>query len=189
MIQRLIQAATPSGEGRWPRIYARLGAWATRASGACRMCFRVAMFSLHTSPIAHLGRTRDAGGMNVYIRELSRELGRGGMYVDIFTRRVSSRYSLSFRLFRIVFASSPSPLAPPSPCRLARCIPTSAEFSRRVARFAARTGPPLRHGSQPLLAFRRRRRAAGPRLGLAACDDVPYRRAAQGAAAGAAGGC
>ena len=45
------------------------------------------MLSLHTSPLADLGRTRDAGGMNVYVRELSRELGRGGMCVDIFTRR------------------------------------------------------------------------------------------------------
>ena len=37
------------------------------------VCFRVAMLSLHTSPLALLGRTRDAGGMNVYVRELSRE--------------------------------------------------------------------------------------------------------------------
>ena len=51
------------------------------------MCFRVAMFSLHTSPLASLGRTRDAGGMNVYVRELARELGRSGIDVDIFTRR------------------------------------------------------------------------------------------------------
>src|SRR5579872_6284578 len=47
------------------------------------MCFRVAMLSLHTSPLAPLGRTRDAGGMNVYVRELARELGRGGIYVDV----------------------------------------------------------------------------------------------------------
>ena len=51
------------------------------------MCFSVAMFSLHTSPLASLGRTRDAGGMNVYVRELARELGRSGVAVDIFTRR------------------------------------------------------------------------------------------------------
>ncbi len=47
---------------------------------------RVAMISLHTSPIATLG-AKDAGGMNVYVRELSRELGAQGIAVDIFTRR------------------------------------------------------------------------------------------------------
>jgi D-inositol-3-phosphate glycosyltransferase len=47
---------------------------------------RVAMISVHTSPIATLG-AKDAGGMNVYVRELSRQLGRQGVAVDIFTRR------------------------------------------------------------------------------------------------------
>ena len=47
---------------------------------------RVAMISVHTSPIATLGE-KDAGGMNVYVRELSRQLGRQGVAVDIFTRR------------------------------------------------------------------------------------------------------
>lgn len=43
------------------------------------------MISAHTSPLATLGG-KEAGGMNVYIRELSRELGRRGITVDIFTR-------------------------------------------------------------------------------------------------------
>ena len=47
---------------------------------------RVAMISVHTSPLAALGG-KDAGGMNVYVRELALELGRGGVLVDIFTRR------------------------------------------------------------------------------------------------------
>jgi len=34
----------------------------------------VAMLSVHTSPLDSAGRTRDAGGMNVYMRELAREL-------------------------------------------------------------------------------------------------------------------
>lgn len=46
---------------------------------------RVAMLSVHTSPLAGLGG-KEAGGMNVYVRELSRELGRRGIFVDIFTR-------------------------------------------------------------------------------------------------------
>jgi D-inositol-3-phosphate glycosyltransferase len=43
------------------------------------------MLSVHTSPLAGLGG-KEAGGMNVYVRELSRELGRRGIFVDIFTR-------------------------------------------------------------------------------------------------------
>jgi D-inositol-3-phosphate glycosyltransferase len=46
---------------------------------------RIAMLSIHSSPLAGLGG-KEAGGMNVYVRELSRELGRRGIAVDIFTR-------------------------------------------------------------------------------------------------------
>ncbi len=49
---------------------------------------RVALISAHTSPLAPMGGAK-TGGMNVYIRELSRELGRQGVCVDIFTRRAS----------------------------------------------------------------------------------------------------
>lgn len=44
------------------------------------------MVSVHTSPFAQLGG-RDTGGMNVYVRELSRHLADRGVKVDIFTRR------------------------------------------------------------------------------------------------------
>jgi D-inositol-3-phosphate glycosyltransferase len=43
------------------------------------------MLSVHTCPLAVLGG-KEAGGMNVYVRELSRELSRRGMYIDVFTR-------------------------------------------------------------------------------------------------------
>ncbi len=46
---------------------------------------RVAMLSVHSSPLARLGG-KEAGGMNVYVRELARELGSRGVPVDIFTR-------------------------------------------------------------------------------------------------------
>jgi D-inositol-3-phosphate glycosyltransferase len=49
---------------------------------------RVAMISVHTSPFATLGG-KDAGGLNVYVRELSRQLGRRGIAVDVFTRRIT----------------------------------------------------------------------------------------------------
>lgn len=47
---------------------------------------RIALISVHTSPLAPMGGAK-TGGMNVYIRELSRELGHQGISVDIFTRR------------------------------------------------------------------------------------------------------
>lgn len=46
---------------------------------------RIAMLSVHACPLAKLGG-RDSGGMNVYVREVARELGRRGNEVDVFTR-------------------------------------------------------------------------------------------------------
>jgi len=45
----------------------------------------IAMLSLHSCPLGRLGG-KDAGGMNVYVRELSRTLAATGIQVDIFTR-------------------------------------------------------------------------------------------------------
>ncbi len=47
---------------------------------------RVAVLSVHTCPLARLGGW-ETGGMNVYVRELSREMGKRGVIVDVFTRR------------------------------------------------------------------------------------------------------
>ena len=49
------------------------------------MNLRVAMLSVHTCPLAALGG-KETGGMNVYVREVGRELGRMGVEVDVFTR-------------------------------------------------------------------------------------------------------
>jgi len=43
------------------------------------------MLSYHTCPLAILGG-KDTGGMNVYVRELTRQFGRMGIAVDVFTR-------------------------------------------------------------------------------------------------------
>jgi D-inositol-3-phosphate glycosyltransferase len=51
---------------------------------------RIAMLSVHSSPLARLGG-KEAGGMNVYVRELARELGSRGVPVDIFTRSQDRR--------------------------------------------------------------------------------------------------
>lgn len=51
---------------------------------------RVALISFHTSPLATLGG-KDTGGMNVFVREAARELGRRGIVTDIFTRSQSAQ--------------------------------------------------------------------------------------------------
>ncbi|MGE2733676.1 D-inositol-3-phosphate glycosyltransferase [Mycolicibacterium vaccae] len=50
---------------------------------------RVAVLSVHTSPLAQPG-TGDAGGMNVYVLQTALELARRGVDVEIFTRATSS---------------------------------------------------------------------------------------------------
>ena len=51
---------------------------------------RVALLSLHTSPMEQPG-SGDAGGMNVYIRELASALAETGVEVEIFTRSTSAK--------------------------------------------------------------------------------------------------
>lgn len=50
---------------------------------------RVAMLSVHTSPLEQPG-TGDAGGLNVYVVETARRLAASGTEVEIFTRATSS---------------------------------------------------------------------------------------------------
>ncbi|MCW2829624.1 MAG: mshA [Aeromicrobium sp.] len=52
------------------------------------MLQRIAMLSAHTSPLEQPG-DGDAGGMNVYVLELSRQLASRGIEVEIFTRATS----------------------------------------------------------------------------------------------------
>lgn len=49
---------------------------------------RFALLSVHTCPLMKLGG-KDAGGMNVYVRELAMRLGKLGHTVDVYTRRHS----------------------------------------------------------------------------------------------------
>ena len=159
--------AARASEGRWPRICERDEAHDASAARWCGMCGRIAMLSLHTSPLADLGRTRDAGGMNVYVRELSRELGRGGMGVDIFTRRSDPTLPLiqplgnQVRLIAI-------PAGPAIPLPPGELYPYVDDFARHVARFADRSthGYDLIHSHYWLSA------AAG--LDLARQWDVPH---------------
>jgi len=46
---------------------------------------KIAMLSMHSSPLGNIGE-KDTGGMSTYLRELSCEMGKMGLQVDIFTR-------------------------------------------------------------------------------------------------------
>src|SRR6187200_1533821 len=50
---------------------------------------RLAVLSLHTSPLAQPGQG-DSGGMNVYVRELVSALAQAGVQADVFTRRATA---------------------------------------------------------------------------------------------------
>lgn len=53
-------------------------------TGPSQKCLRIAMLCLHTSPLRQPGQG-DAGGMNVYVRQLASELARLGHAVDLIT--------------------------------------------------------------------------------------------------------
>ncbi|MFE1962491.1 D-inositol-3-phosphate glycosyltransferase [Streptomyces sp. NPDC059479] len=69
-------AGTFTGPARPPRL---------RLPGQHRRPRRIAMLSVHTSPL-HQPGTGDAGGMNVYIVELAKRLAAIDIEVEIFTR-------------------------------------------------------------------------------------------------------
>ncbi|AKU15697.1 D-inositol-3-phosphate glycosyltransferase [Luteipulveratus mongoliensis] len=58
---------------------------------------RVAMISVHTSPLERPG-TGDAGGLNVYVVETAKHLARAGVEVEVFTRRTTAAQPESVEL-------------------------------------------------------------------------------------------
>src|ERR1035441_9014901 len=72
---------------------------------------RLAVLSLHTSPLAQPG-TGDGGGMNVYVRELSSALARTGVVCDVFTRAWSDSLPVTITVepgFRVHHISAGPP--------------------------------------------------------------------------------
>ncbi len=100
----------------------------------------VAMLSVHTSPLDSPGRTKDAGGMNVYIRELARELGRRQTPVDIFTRWTNEHtpriVSLGERV-RVIHIQA-GPVAPVHKHDLYHYLPTFVQSIEAFRRAEAR---------------------------------------------------
>ncbi len=88
MTQHLVR--TPRREPRRPASAAPAPvALASTAPARARRPRRIAMLSVHTSPL-HQPGTGDAGGMNVYIVELAKRLAELDIEVEVFTRAVSS---------------------------------------------------------------------------------------------------
>ena len=97
------------------------------------------MLSIHTCPLAMLGG-KETGGMNVYVRDLSRELLRRGISVDCFTRSQNPNLSpISTKLGpngRVIHVPA-GPEAPYDKNRIADHLP---EFTSGVLDFARREG-------------------------------------------------
>jgi len=97
------------------------------------------MLSMHTSPLAALGG-KETGGMNVYVRELSRSLGARGWQVDIFTRlreadasRVQAGPGPGCRTIHI-------PAGPAGPIDRRQLFQYLPEFVQGIRQFAADEG-------------------------------------------------
>ena len=96
---------------------------------------RIALLSVHTSPLASLGG-RKTGGMNVMVRAISEALGARGIKVDIFTRendpRTIGQIERISQYARVIYL----PAGPPKhldPDDIYRYVP---QFSRDVLDFA-----------------------------------------------------
>lgn len=101
------------------------------------MSYAVAMLSIHTSPLDSPGRTKDAGGMNVYIHELVRELSYQNVQVDIFTRWTNENTPEVVSLFpnvRVISIEA-GPVAPVHKNDLYQYTPT---FARHIDEFRRR---------------------------------------------------
>jgi D-inositol-3-phosphate glycosyltransferase len=99
----------------------------------------IAMLSYHTCPLATLGG-KDTGGMNVYVRDLTRELGRMGIHVDVFTRSQDEHvphvlHDLGYGN-RVVHV----PAGPESPVQKGNLADYVPEFVEGVKSFAAEKG-------------------------------------------------
>lgn len=97
---------------------------------------RIAILSVHTCPLALLGGKK-TGGMNVYVRDYGRELGRQGVQVDVFTRSQDScqprvKHDLGYggRVIHI-------PAGPEEPIPVADIKQYLDDFTAGVLQFAA----------------------------------------------------
>jgi D-inositol-3-phosphate glycosyltransferase len=99
---------------------------------------RVAMLSVHTSPLAQPG-TGDGGGMNVYVRALASALARAGVAVDVLTRAEHPDQPETVEVepgFRVVHVEA----GPRAPLALAALPDLVGEFCTATHAMLERTG-------------------------------------------------
>ena len=100
---------------------------------------RVALISEHASPLAIIGGP-DAGGQNVYVGQLARNLAASGYLVDVFTRRDSEllpECAEWVKGVRIVHV----PAGPPEHLRKEELLPHMPAFTSWTTRFMRRQRP------------------------------------------------
>lgn len=96
------------------------------------------MLSMHTSPVARLGG-KETGGMNVYVRELTRALALRGIQVDIFTRASDEQVpfidttSLGVKNARVINI----PAGPRTPVSKHKLVDYVTPFAQSIRDFAA----------------------------------------------------
>lgn len=103
------------------------------------MTYSVAMLSAHTSPLDMPGSTREAGGMNVYIRQLARELGQSQLHIDIFTRRTNETSPFITKLGRHVRVIAVT-AGPPIPMHKDELYAYMPAFAQQIEDFRRREG-------------------------------------------------
>jgi D-inositol-3-phosphate glycosyltransferase len=96
----------------------------------------VAMLSVHTCPLAMLGG-KETGGMNVYVRELARELSRRGIAVDVFTRSQNAHLPHVMHQLGALGRVIHVPTGPEEPYDKNKIFDYLPEFVEGVKRFAA----------------------------------------------------
>jgi D-inositol-3-phosphate glycosyltransferase len=97
----------------------------------------IAMLSVHTCPLAALGG-KETGGMNVYVRELSRELARRGHRVDVFTRSQDPAVPHEVPGLEIGACVCHIPAGPETPYNKHRLFDYLPQFTRGVQEFIAK---------------------------------------------------
>jgi D-inositol-3-phosphate glycosyltransferase len=98
---------------------------------------RIAMVSMHTSPVDSPGRG-DAGGMNVALLGVATQLARRGVEVDLLTRATAAPFERELAdgvLLRSLAAG------PPTPLPKNRLVEVADEFGEAVATLAGRLAP------------------------------------------------
>jgi hypothetical protein len=132
---------------------------------------RVAVLSVHTSPLAQPG-TGDAGGMNVYVLQTALHLARRGVEVEIFTRATASADPPLVRVAPGCWCATWWP-APSKAWTRTTCPPMRVHRGRAARRGQPRAGP-LRRRALPLLAVRSGRLAGARSVGGATGAHRPH---------------